>query len=138
MCFAENLKNAREAMDLSVEELAVQIKAAPKTVTAWESGESYPLIDEMKRLSKILKYEADTLISPDEMDRYVDFTLSGGSASSDLGDLLMVASILAGLAPGFITGRFAFGVAGVVVGLIVGFLLRKLWSRIASKSKKTA
>lgn len=125
MRFSENLIHARESRGLTVQDLADLTRLSSHVIEAWETGESYPLFDEMKKLSRALKLDAETLIPDEEMDQYISFSLTCGSQASAAADMLFVGALLVCLVPGFLTSSFAVGAAGAVVGTIAGILLRK-------------
>lgn len=127
MSFSQNLTKAAEERGLTLSSLAEKAKLAPETITAWTNSSAYPQIDEMKKLSRVLGIDAESLIPDDEIDQYINFSLNSGSSSSAFGDVLLVGAIMIGLVLGFMTSSFTVGAVGVVCGTAVGFLLRKLY-----------
>lgn len=59
----KNIKNLREKFGLSQEQLASKINVSSQAVSKWETGDSYPSIDTLVRLSKIFFTSIDALIT---------------------------------------------------------------------------
>lgn len=57
-----NIKKARLAMELSQKEVAVSLKVAQPTVSAWESGDKFPSAKNLKRLASLLNTTVDELL----------------------------------------------------------------------------
>ena len=58
----ENIKNARKALGLSQEELAIKINVVRQTVSKWEKGLSVPDSDMLIMLSEALGVSVNTLL----------------------------------------------------------------------------
>lgn len=59
--FAENLKKARKNNKLSQQQLANKMNIKRQTISKWENGISYPDIDKLIELKKILNVTLDSL-----------------------------------------------------------------------------
>ena len=53
---------ARECRGLSADTLARQLGVSPSALSAWDSGEAYPTLDEFVRLVNIIHFPADFLL----------------------------------------------------------------------------
>ena len=63
MNFSENLKAARKAQGLSQEELAAVLEVSRQAVSKWEQGESYPEVEKLLQLCRVLEVSMDELFS---------------------------------------------------------------------------
>jgi len=99
----KNIKTLREKFNLSQEQLAKKINVSSQAVSKWETGESYPSIDTLVRLSKMFYTSVDALITNmntyDELDssaKNLNFRLrqmyyrfnKGESVSGELNDIV--------------------------------------------------
>ena len=67
MQFSEKVRQARKAIGLSQDELAVKVGKSRRTVTDWESGRSYPRTREVyAALSEALNVPQDYLMTESE------------------------------------------------------------------------
>lgn len=57
-----NLKKARLSKGFSQKELAITLKVAQPTVSAWESGRKHPTGENLNKICKILDVSADYLL----------------------------------------------------------------------------
>lgn len=60
---AKNIAFCRKKIGLTQKELAEQLSYSDKTVSKWETGESYPDVFVLKRMSEIFQVPIDTLLS---------------------------------------------------------------------------
>lgn len=65
--FGEQLKHARESKGMTQQSLADKVYVTRQTVSRWESGDRYPDILTLKRLSSVLNVSADFLLSDEQM-----------------------------------------------------------------------
>ncbi len=65
MILNQQIKKFREAKSLTQEDLAIQMNVARQSISKWEQGVSYPTIDNLVLLSKLLAIPLDTLILGD-------------------------------------------------------------------------
>ena len=61
-----NIKKAREAMNLSQKQVALELKVAPPTVSEWESGKKFPAGKRLSKLSEFLGVSTDYLLGKSE------------------------------------------------------------------------
>ena len=66
----ENIKNARKALGLSQEELAIKINVVRQTVSKWEKGEALPSIEFLPKLSEILNCEINDFFVVNSQNKY--------------------------------------------------------------------
>lgn len=72
--FGEQLKKAREAKGMTQQTLAEKLYVTRQTVSRWESGDRYPDLLTLKKLSSILDVSADYLICDETMPEIVEKT----------------------------------------------------------------
>jgi len=61
MIIGEKIANQRQALNLTVEQLAQKLNVSLKTVELWEDGTCYPTVAMLKRISSILKIPSQDL-----------------------------------------------------------------------------
>ncbi len=54
---------ARECRGLTADTLARQLGVSPSALSAWESGEAYPTLEEFVSLANALRFPADFLLA---------------------------------------------------------------------------
>ncbi len=72
--FGEQLKRAREAKGMTQQTLAEKVYVTRQTVSRWESGDRYPDLLTLKKLSSVLGVSTDTLLDDEEMPTLVEKT----------------------------------------------------------------
>lgn len=65
MRFGERLKNARQNKDLTQENAGVIFKVSRKTISSWETENSYPDINTLIKISNFYHISLDTLLKED-------------------------------------------------------------------------
>ena len=68
MKFGENLKIIRKSKKMSQEELAEKLNVSRQSVSKWETGESYPEMNNILELCKIFNIKINDLIHTDMSD----------------------------------------------------------------------
>ena len=68
MKFGENLKTIRKEKNMSQEQLAEKVKVSRQSVSKWETGESYPEMNNILELCKIFNCNINDLIHTDMTD----------------------------------------------------------------------
>ena len=68
MKFGENLKNIRKEKNMSQEQLAEKVNVSRQSVSKWETGESYPEMNNILELCKIFNCNINDLIHTDMTD----------------------------------------------------------------------
>ena len=58
----DNLKTLRKNKGLSQEELSVKLNVVRQTISKWESGETIPDIDSLKKLAVLLEFSIDNAL----------------------------------------------------------------------------
>ena len=61
MTFADNLKTARKAKGFSQEDLAATLEVSRQAVSKWEQGETYPEVEKLLQLCRVLEVSMDEL-----------------------------------------------------------------------------
>ena len=70
--FGANLKALRKKAGLTQEELAFRVGLTARTIVRWETNNSVPDLDDIKRLAEALHVSEQQLLSPDrEASRWV-------------------------------------------------------------------
>jgi len=62
MTFAEKIVHLRSNANMSQEQLAKTLDVARQSVSKWEKGEGYPLVDKIVEICKLFKVTADDLL----------------------------------------------------------------------------
>ena len=62
MSFSENLKSIRKEKQLTQENLAELLNVSRQAISKWESGQGYPEIDKLVKLSDLFEISLDELI----------------------------------------------------------------------------
>lgn len=70
MKFGENLKKIRKEKNMSQEQLAEKVNVSRQSVSKWETGESYPEMNNILELCKIFNCNINDLIHTDMTDIY--------------------------------------------------------------------
>ena len=68
MKFGENLKIIRKNKKMSQEELAEKVNVSRQSVSKWETGESYPEMNNILELCKIFNCKLNDLVHTDMSD----------------------------------------------------------------------
>ena len=68
MKFGENLKNIRKEKNMSQEQLAEKVNVSRQSVSKWETGESYPEMNNILELCKIFNCNINDLIHTNMSD----------------------------------------------------------------------
>lgn len=61
MTFADNLKTARKEKGFSQEDLAAMLEVSRQAVSKWEQGETYPEVEKLLQLCRVLEVSMDEL-----------------------------------------------------------------------------
>ncbi len=81
-CFGENLRRARRAAHLTQEALGAELAYSGKSVSKWESGESYPPTDLLPRLARVLGTDIEAFFRLKRVPRYF-LGIDGGGTKCD-------------------------------------------------------
>ena len=77
----DNLKSARKAKGLSQEELAIKLNVVRQTISKWETGETIPDIDSLKKLAVLLDFSIDNALGVEienDNDDKIEWLIIGG------------------------------------------------------------
>lgn len=66
MEFKDKLKEKRDELKLSQEELATKLNISRQSISKWERGQSYPSIETLLKLSDIFQITLDELLKGDD------------------------------------------------------------------------
>lgn len=117
MSFSQKLKTLRKREGLSQEKLAEELNVSRQAVSKWESGHSYPEIDKLIVLSDLFKISLDDLVK-DKNEEYFNT-----DENEEYGESLVIGGFLIGIAIGFATDNFMFGIFGGFIGLGLSYII---------------
>lgn len=134
MNLSENLKKLRREKNLSQEQLAKMINVSRQAVSKWESGKTYPDIDNLILLRDIFNVTLDDLIINESKikdeetieindlsnNNYIELD---ENEEGELSVNLMLGGFMIGTAIGFITDNFMWGTVGSFIGMGIGYIL---------------
>ncbi|MGX4598106.1 helix-turn-helix domain-containing protein [Faecalimicrobium sp. JNUCC 81] len=134
MNLSENLKKLRREKKLSQEQLAKMINVSRQAVSKWESGKTYPDIDNLILLRDIFNVTLDDLIINESKikdeetieindlpnNNYIELD---ENEEDELSVNLMLGGFMIGTAIGFITDNFMWGTVGSFIGMGIGYIL---------------
>lgn len=134
MNLSENLKKLRREKNLSQEQLAKMINVSRQAVSKWESGKTYPDIDNLILLRDIFNVTLDDLIINESKikdeetieindlpnNNYIELD---ENEEDELSVNLMLGGFMIGTAIGFITDNFMWGTVGSFIGMGIGYIL---------------
>lgn len=147
MNLGENIKKLRKEKGLSQEQLAEMLNVSRQAVSKWESGKTYPDIDNLILLKGIFNVTLDDLIINDDKTKSEDTIESSKSCANneieydrdeeveeveeddELSVNLILACFIIGTAIGFITDNFMWGTAGSFIGMGIGYILEYIRKR---------
>ncbi|WP_353654982.1 helix-turn-helix transcriptional regulator [Clostridium sp. CCUG 7971] len=138
---SENLKKLRKEKNLSQEQLAKMLNVSRQAVSKWESGKTYPDIDNLILLRDIFNITLDDLIINESKikdeetieindlpnNNYIEFD---ENEEDELSVNLMLGGLMIGTAIGFITDNFMWGTVGSFIGMGIGYILEYIRKRI--------
>lgn len=134
MNLSENLKKLRKEKNLSQEQLAKMLNVSRQAVSKWESGKTYPDIDNLILLRDIFNVTLDDLIINESKikdeetieindlpnNNYIELD---ENEEDELSVNLMLGGFMIGTAIGFITDNFMWGTVGSFIGMGIGYIL---------------
>lgn len=112
MKLGELIYTRRKEKGLSQEKLAEQINVARQTISKWETNETIPDVESLKKLAIVLEFSIDSAlgIEVEENDDKLEWLIIGG--------------FLVGNSLGWIFNNFTLGFMCAMIGLGVGFMLK--------------
>lgn len=123
MNFSKKLHELRKKEGLSQEKLAELLNVSRQSVSKWETGQTYPELDKLIKLSDLFKVTLDDLVKEGEIEKNTKLELEDDD-EEDKGESLMVGGFIIGTAIGFITENFMWGTMGAFIGLGIGYIIR--------------
>lgn len=135
MNLGEHIKKLRKEKDLSQEQLAKMLNVSRQAISKWESGKTYPDIENLILLRDIFNVTLDDLIinenktkSEDtiELDKlstnkYIEY--DEDEEDEELSVNLTIGGLMIGMAIGLITDNLMWGTAGSFIGMGIGYIL---------------
>lgn len=104
----------RKELGLSQEQLAEELNVARQTISKWETGETLPDLESLRKLAIILNFSIDQALGI-EIDEEDDKT-----------EWLIIAGFLIGNALGFVFDNFILGYIFAMIGLGIGYILKAI------------
>ena len=133
MNFGENLKKLRKEKQLSQESLAEKLNISRQEVSKWESNSSYPDMNNLIQLKDIFNVTLDEMILIDKKDceetlknnpnNKDDISKSSTYEKEEMYESLIIGGFIIGIAVGFVTENFSFGLGGSFIGMGIGYIL---------------
>ena len=133
MNFGENLKKLRKEKQLSQESLAEKLNISRQAVSKWESNSSYPDMNNLIQLKDIFNVTLDEMILIDKKDceetlknnpnNKDDISKSSTYEKEEMYESLIIGGFIIGIAVGFVTENFSFGLGGTFIGMGIGYIL---------------
>ena len=133
MNFGENLKKLRKEKQLSQESLAEKLNISRQAVSKWESNSSYPDMNNLIQLKDIFNVTLDEMILIDKKDceetlknnpnNKDDISKSSTYEKEERYESLIIGGFIIGIAVGFVTENFSFGLGGSFIGMGIGYIL---------------
>lgn len=102
----------RKQKNITQEQLASQLMVARQTVSKWETGETIPDIESLKRLAILLEFSIDNVlgIEIEEDDDKIEWLIIGG--------------FIIGNTLGIVFNNFMLGYLFAMIGLGFGYILK--------------
>lgn len=133
MSFSEKLQKLRKDKGLSQEQLAELLDVSRQAVSKWESGQTYPEIDKLIKLSDLFNVTLDELVRDRNTEN--NSNIEGENKESDEEDdeydeidekveSLMVGGFVVGTAIGLITDNFIWGTVGAFMTLGFSYIIK--------------
>ena len=98
---------------MTQEELAEQLNVARQTISKWETGETIPDIDSLKKLAVLLDFSIDNALGVEienDNDNKIEWLIIGG--------------FIIGNALGIVFNNFMLGYVFAMIDLGLGFILK--------------
>lgn len=128
MVFSERLQTLRKEKRLSQEQLAELLNVSRQAVSKWESGQTYPEIDKLIKLSDLFNITIDDLIK-DKTSECIA-TINDDSQKEETQkdeeplENLMTGAFLIGIVIGMITGNYIWGTVGCFLAVGSSYIVK--------------
>ena len=103
----------RKEKNMTQEQLAEQINVARQTVSKWETGDSIPDIDGLKKLALLLDFSIDNALG-----------IEIENDNDDKIEWLIIGGFIIGNTLGIVFNNFMLGYVFAMIGLGLGFVLK--------------
>lgn len=103
----------RKEKNMTQEQLAEQLNVARQTVSKWETGETIPDIDSLKKLAVLLKFSIDDALG-----------IEIENDNDDKNEWLIIGGFIIGNTLGIVFDNFMLGYVFAMIGLGLGFVLK--------------
>ena len=103
----------RKEKSMTQEQLAEQLNVARQTVSKWETGETIPDIDSLKRLAVLLEFSIDNALG-----------IEIENDNDDKIEWLIIGGFIIGNTLGIVFDNFMLGYVFAMIGLGLGFVLK--------------
>ena len=99
MDLGHRIKNEREKLNLSQDELAQRMDISRQAISKWETGKSYPDIEKILKLSDIFNLSLDELVKGDKnfQENLIKEGRTSMSGLAILGYVLIVLGVIVGI-----------------------------------------
>lgn len=111
MNLKETIYNKRKELGLSQEQLADKLGVARQTVSKWETGETLPDLESLKKLAEILNFSIDRALGLEIEDESED----------DKSEWLIIGGFVIGNALGIAFDNMILGSVFALIGLGIGY-----------------
>lgn len=102
----------RKEKNMTQEQLAEELNVARQTVSKWETGETVPDVDSLKKLANLLGFSIDKVLGI-EMEEENDKT-----------EWLIIGGFIIGNSLGMVFDSYLLGYVFAMIGLGLGFALK--------------
>lgn len=102
----------RKEKNMTQEELAEKLNVARQTVSKWETGETVPDVDSLKKLAILLEFSIDEVLGTQVED------------NDDKIEWLIIGVFIIGTALGLIFDNLILGSAFALIGLGLWFIIK--------------
>lgn len=102
----------RKKQNMTQEQLAEELNVARQTVSKWETGETLPDIDSLKKLANLLGFSIDKALGIEVEDE------------NDKTEWLIIGGFIIGNSLGIVFNNYLLGYVFAMIGLGIGFTLK--------------
>lgn len=103
----------KKRKNMTQEQLAEQLNVARQTVSKWETGETIPDIDSLKKLAVLLEFSIDNALG-----------IEIENDNDDKIEWLIIGGFIIGNTLGIVFDNFMLGYVFAMIGLGLGFVLK--------------